>query len=141
MFELLPWNCIFVCLFVFFFIFSPQWLSVFAFFIQILLSVFINTIFFVGVFFCVCRLWLLKAFYFVTFHWFSSEFGRFCLLPFFSFVVFNGPKFPVYYFAFFLLVRLLFPPAPTSLTLDPRVFSFSIIVAAVKRDHLGDDVA
>ena len=36
---------------------------------------------------------------------------------------------------FFFLVRLLFPPAPTSLTLDPRVFSFSIIVAAVKRDQ------
>lgn len=134
--------CLFVLFFVLFcfFHFQPSVVVCFPFLYKFC-GQFLSKQIFAWVWFFLCRLWLLKPFYFVRSHWFSSEFGRFCLLPFFSFVVFNGPKFPVYYFAFFLLVRLLLLPAPTSLTLDPRVFSFSIIVAAEKRDHLGDDVA
>lgn len=133
----------FVCLFVFiFFSFSAlsgclYFLFLYKFCCQLLSKqIFLVSVFFLCAVFDCWRLFILSDF--TDFHWSLTGFV-FCL--FFSFVVFNGPKFPVYYCAFFLLVRLLLPPAPTSLTLDPRVFSFSSIVAAEKRDHPGDDVA
>lgn len=134
---------LFVCLFVFiFFSFSAlsgclYFLFLYKFCCQLLSKqMFLVSVFFLCAVFDCWRLFILSDF--TDFHWRLTGFV-FCL--FFSFVVFNGPKFPVYSFAFFLLVRLLLPPAPTSLTLDPRVFSFSSIVAAEKRDHPGDDVA
>ena len=130
--------CLFVCLF---FHFQPSVVVCVCFFCTNFVVSFYQHNFFCGcVFLCVPSL-TVEGFLFCHISLIFVGVWQVLSFAFFSFVVFNGPKFPVYYFAFFLLVRLLFPPAPTSLTLDPRVFSFSIIVAAVKRDHLGDDVA
>ena len=128
---------LFVCLSCFFFPFQPSVIVCISVFWYKLCCQFLSTQFFLWVCFFVCAVFdCWRLFSLSDFTDFRRSLTGFVFCLFFSFVVFNGPKFPVYYFAFFLLVRLLLPQAPTSLKWDPRVFSFSSIVAAEKRDHL-----
>lgn len=142
MFELLPWNCsfvvcLFVCLFLllllFFFIFSPQWLSVFAFFCtNFVVSFYQHNFFCECVFLCVPSLtfqgilfWHISLIFVGVWQVLSFAFFQFCSL--------QWTKISCLLLCIFLLVHLLLPPAPTSLIIDPRVFSFSSIAAAEKR--------
>lgn len=142
MFELLPWNCIFfVCLFVclfllllFFFHFQPSVVVCVCFFLYKFCCQFLSTQFFLWVCFFVCAVFDLSR-HFILAHF--TDFRRsltgfvFCL--FFQFCSLQWTKISCLLLCIFLLVHLLLPPAPTSLTMDPRVFSFSSIAAAEKR--------